>query len=50
VLAGIEEGEGIAGAGVTLDGPDLARWRAIATYRSDRRPDVYQAGVTHRPR
>jgi predicted amidohydrolase len=50
VLASIEEGEGIAGAGVTLDGPDLARWRAIATYRSDRRPDVYQAGVTHRPR
>jgi len=50
VLAGLEEGEGIAAASVTLDSPDLARWRAIARYRSDRRPEVYGPGASAAPR
>ncbi|OLB05839.1 MAG: hypothetical protein AUH14_07855 [Candidatus Rokubacteria bacterium 13_2_20CM_69_15_1] len=40
MLAGLQEGEGIAVATITLDSPDLARWRAIATYRADRRADL----------
>lgn len=50
VLAGLEEGEGVAIAAVTLDSPDLARWRAIASYRADRRPEVYGAGGDTRRR
>ena len=50
VLAGLEEGEGIAAATVTLDSPDLARWRAIASYRSDRRPEIYGPGASAAPR
>ncbi len=42
ILAGLEEGEGIAVASIALDGPDLTRWRSIATYRADRRPDLYR--------
>jgi predicted amidohydrolase len=49
VLAGLEEGEGIAVATVTLDSPDLVRWRGIASYRRDRRPDVYQTGGMRSP-
>lgn len=41
VLAGLQEDEGIAVAPIALDSPDLARWRAIATYRADRRPALY---------
>jgi len=40
MLAGLQEGEGIAVATIALDSPDPARWRAIATYRADRRADL----------
>ena len=49
MLAGLQEGEGIAVATITLDSPDLARWRAIATYRADRRPDLYRPASLRSP-
>jgi len=41
VLASIPAGEGIAVADLGLPPEDLERWRSIATYRRDRRPEVY---------
>ena len=41
VLASIPEGEGLAVADIDLSAEDLDKWRAIATYRQDRRPEVY---------
>jgi 5-aminopentanamidase len=41
VLASIPAGEGVAVANLDLPQEDLERWRSIATYRSDRRPEVY---------
>jgi predicted amidohydrolase len=41
LLASIPAGEGIAVADLGLPQEDLERWRSIATYRRDRRPDVY---------
>jgi predicted amidohydrolase len=42
ILAGLEDGEGSLVTDVVLDSEDLARWRAIATYRADRRPELYR--------
>jgi len=41
VLASAGTAQGIAAATLDYDSNDLARWRAIATYRSDRRPELY---------
>ena len=40
VLAALTEGEGLAVARVRIAQEDLDRWRAIATYREDRRPEL----------
>lgn len=42
ILAGLQDGEGIAVAPIRFDSADLAKWRAIATYRADRRPELYR--------
>jgi predicted amidohydrolase len=42
VLASAGSGQGVAAADVVLESDDLAKWRAIATYLPDRRPDVYK--------
>jgi 5-aminopentanamidase len=42
LLASIAMGAGIAVANLGLPQEDLERWRSIATYRQDRRPDVYR--------
>jgi 5-aminopentanamidase len=42
LLASIPGGEGVAVADLGLPQEDLERWRGIATYRRDRRPDVYR--------
>lgn len=41
ILASLPAGEGLAVADIDLAAEDLERWRAIATYRSDRRPELY---------
>jgi len=41
LLASAGTAEGIAHAAILYHGTDLSRWRAIATYRSDRRPNLY---------
>ena len=41
VLASTGCAQGIAAASLDYDSDDLARWRAIATYRADRRPEIY---------
>jgi len=41
VLASAAAAQGIAAATLDYDSDDLARWRAIATYRADRRPELY---------
>ena len=41
ILASVPEGEGLAVADLALLPADLERWRAIATYRQDRRPELY---------
>ncbi|WP_081963672.1 carbon-nitrogen hydrolase family protein [Hoeflea sp. BAL378] len=41
LLASAGMAQGIAAATLDYDSTDLTRWRAIATYRSDRRPEVY---------
>lgn len=43
VEASVGAGQGIASAQALYGGEDLARWREIATYLSDRRPDLYRA-------
>jgi len=40
-LAGVDNGEGLAVARVESASPDLDRWRSVATYLSDRQPDLY---------
>ena len=40
ILTSISEGEGLAIARIDLAREDLDRWRAIATYREDRRPEL----------
>lgn len=42
VMASAGEGQGIAAATAEFDTPDLDRWKAIATYREDRRPELYR--------
>lgn len=42
ILASITQGEGIAHANIDLPEDDLRRWREIATYREDRRPEIYR--------
>jgi predicted amidohydrolase len=42
VLAGIDEGEGIAHALIEDPTADLDRWRSYATYLRDRQPELYQ--------
>ena len=41
ILASVPSGEGVAVARIDYAEADLARWRAIATYRADRRPELY---------
>jgi predicted amidohydrolase len=42
VLAGVDEGEGIAHAAAEDPTADLERWRSYATYLRDRQPALYQ--------
>jgi predicted amidohydrolase len=42
ILAGLEEGEGTRVTDIVLESEDLARWRGIATYLADRRPELYR--------
>jgi predicted amidohydrolase len=42
VLAGVDEGEGVACATVEDPTADLERWRSYATYLRDRQPSLYQ--------
>ena len=42
VLAGVDEGEGIAHATAEDPTADLERWRSYATYLRDRQPALYQ--------
>ncbi|MGH7185558.1 MAG: nitrilase-related carbon-nitrogen hydrolase, partial [Pseudomonadota bacterium] len=42
ILASVPAGEGLAIADVRFAPEDLARWRRIATYREDRRPEIYR--------
>lgn len=41
LLASVGTAEGFAAADIAYESEDLARWRSIATYRGDRRPDLY---------
>lgn len=41
ILASVPEGEGLAVADVRFAPEDIAKWRGLATYRQDRRPEVY---------
>lgn len=41
ILASVGEGHGFAVADMFHDGQDLADWRALASYRADRRPELY---------
>ena len=40
ILASLGDGEGLAVARIDIAQEDLDRWRAIATYREDRRPEL----------
>jgi predicted amidohydrolase len=42
VLASMTEGEGLAYAKIDIPAEDIQRWRGIATYRTDRRPNLYR--------
>ena len=42
ILARILDGEGVAVAHVDIAEAELDRWRGIATYRIDRRPELYR--------
>ena len=42
ILASLTDGEGLAVARIDIAQEDLDRWRAIATYRADRRPELTQ--------
>ena len=41
VLASVGTGQGFAAATLVYESDELTRWRSIATYREDRRPDLY---------
>jgi len=41
LLGALQDGEGIATAQLAFQSEDLEKWRAIATYRLDRRPEIY---------
>jgi predicted amidohydrolase len=41
ILARVQDGEGMAVAHVNIPAADLEKWRRIATYREDRRPELY---------
>jgi predicted amidohydrolase len=41
VLASAGAAQGVAAATLDYDSDSLARWRAVATYRQDRRPELY---------
>jgi 5-aminopentanamidase len=42
LVAALKDGTGIITAQFALESEDLAKWRAIATYRQDRRPELYR--------
>jgi predicted amidohydrolase len=42
LLASVGGAQGFAAADIAYESEDLARWRSIATYRDDRRPDLYK--------
>jgi predicted amidohydrolase len=42
IVASLGEAQGFALAQIVHSSPDLDRWRAIATYRADRRPELYR--------
>lgn len=42
VVAQIERGEGVALGRIDVAAADLDRWSGIATYRADRRPELYR--------
>jgi predicted amidohydrolase len=42
ILASMTEGEGLAYAKIDIPAEDIQRWRGIATYRTDRRPNLYR--------
>ncbi|MCC3305217.1 carbon-nitrogen hydrolase family protein [Sneathiella sp. HT1-7] len=41
ILASIPNGEGIAIADLDFKAEDIEKWRSVATYRQDRRPELY---------
>lgn len=41
IVASVGSGSGFAAAEIVRSSEDLDRWRAIATYRQDRRPELY---------
>jgi predicted amidohydrolase len=41
LLASVPSGEGVAVARIDYAEADVAKWRGIATYRADRRPELY---------
>ena len=42
IVGSVAEGQGIAVAEAVFQSPELDRWKAIATYRADRRPELYR--------
>lgn len=41
IVASVASGQGVAVADVAYQSSDLDRWKSIATYREDRRPELY---------
>jgi 5-aminopentanamidase len=41
IVASVGQGQGFALADIMHGGDDLEKWRSIATYRQDRRPELY---------
>jgi 5-aminopentanamidase len=41
IVASLAHGQGFVAANIVRSGVDLDRWRSIATYRQDRRPELY---------
>lgn len=41
-IARLDRGEGIAVGKISIAATDMQRWTSIATYRTDRRPDLYR--------
>ena len=42
ILASLPAGEGVALAKIDIASAELERWQSIATYRTDRRPELYR--------